>query len=102
MTEQTQAQRDAQTAWSYAVNCVMAEERPQRIGRTPAEVFDDYATDVGDQLGGDRDRLLAAARAACIAAAEEVGYPGRWRSAIRAVELCQRAAAMAEAAASPA
>jgi hypothetical protein len=69
-----------------------------RLGRTPDDVIADYATDLADQLGGDPARLYAAARLACIAAAEEVAHPGRWRSSIRAVELCQRAAAMAESA----
>jgi hypothetical protein len=95
MAEETQAQQDAHVAWSYAINVVLREERPPP-GRTAAEVFDDFATDVADQLGGDRDRLLAAARQACIEAAEHVAYPGQWRSSLRAVELCQRAAELVQ------
>lgn len=102
MTDQTQAQQDAHTAWTYAINCVIREDQAPRMGRTAAEVIDDYATDVGDQLGGDPARLYAAARQACIEAAEHVAHPGQWRSALRTVELCQRAAAMAESASAPA
>jgi hypothetical protein len=80
-------------------NSVLHDDRPP-AGRSAAEMFDDYATDVGDQLGGDRDRdrdrLLAAARQACIEAAERVAYPGQWRSSLRAVELCQRAAELVQ------
>lgn len=93
MADKTQAEQDAHTAWTYAINCVLREDRPPP-GRTAAEVFDDYATDVADQLGGDPARLYAAARQACIEAAERVAYPGQWRSSLRAVELCRRAAEM--------
>jgi len=96
MTGQTQAEHDAHAAWTYAINLVMAEGRAPRTGRTAEQVVDDYATDLADQLDGDRGRLYAAARQACIAAAEEVAYPGRCRSALRAVQLCQRAAAVAQ------
>jgi len=40
--------------------------------------------------------LVEGARAACIAAAENVGWPGLWRPAMRAVDLCRRAAQLAE------
>jgi hypothetical protein len=55
-----------------------------------------YAADLLDQMPGDRERLLAAAGAACIAAAQKVGGPGRWRPVIRAVELCRRSAGLIE------
>jgi hypothetical protein len=87
------ARRDAHTAWAYAVNCVIREDQPLQ---PRGSVVDSYAIDLLDQLAGDRERLLAAARAACIAPADEVGDPGRWRPAIRAVELCQRAAELIE------
>ena len=77
-----QARRDAHTAWTYAVNCVIREDQ---LLQPRGSVVDSYAIDLLDQLAGDRERLLAAARAACIAAADEVGSPGRWRPAIRAV-----------------
>jgi hypothetical protein len=87
------ARRDAHTAWTYAVNCVIREDQPLQ---PRGSVVDSYAIDLLDQLSGDYERLLAAARAACIVAADEVGSPGRWRPAIRAVELCQRAAELIE------
>ncbi len=94
----TQASADAHTAWTYAVNCVMFEDKPPP-GQTPEQVFEGYAAYLLEQLGGDSSRFLAAARAACIAAAENVGWPGLWRPAMRAVELCRRAAQLTEAAA---
>jgi hypothetical protein len=60
-------------------------------------VVDGYAIDLLDQLGRNCERLLVAARAACMAAADEVGNPGRWRRGIRALELCQHAAELIEA-----
>ncbi len=96
MTRTTQAEQDAHTAWTYAINCVMREDTAHRLGRTPEDIITDYAADVLDQIGGDRARLYAAARAACIKAADSVADPGRWRSALRAVDLCQRAALLAE------
>ena len=88
-----QARRDAHTAWIYAVNCVIREDQPA-VQR--GSVVDSYAIYLLDQLAGDRERLLAAARASCIAAADHVDSPGRWRPAIRAVELCQRAVELIE------
>jgi prevent-host-death family protein len=89
-----QAAADAQTAEMYGINCVMMEDKPPP-GQTPEQVFEGYAAYLLEQLGGDKDRFLAAARAATIAAADEVGWPGRWRPAMRAVELCRRAADLA-------
>jgi hypothetical protein len=57
MTGQTQAEHDAHAAWTYAINLVMAEGRAPRTGRTAEQVVDDYATDLADQLDGDRGRL---------------------------------------------
>lgn len=94
MTE-TQAERDAHTAWTYAINVVLLEDKGGLPGRSMPEVFDDYATDLLKQLGGDHERCIAAARSACIAAAEHVDAPGLWRPGLRAVELCQRAAHLA-------
>ena len=98
MSEVSQAEDDARTAWTYAINCVIVEEdqRSATDGRSPDEVMSDYAADVFRELGGDPDRLYAAARLACIKAAEVVAYPGRWRTSLRAVELCQRAALLAQ------
>lgn len=93
MTSEDQARRDAHTAWTYAINCVIREDQS---AQPRGSVVDDYAIDLLDQPGGNRERLLVAARAACIAAADEVDNPGRWRPAIRAVELCQRAAELIE------
>jgi len=100
MNAETRARRDAGIAASYAASCVIREERPPP-GQTAADVVDGYATDLLDQIGADPERLYAAARAACIEAAEEVAHPGRWRPAIRAVDLCQRAVVLATAAPGP-
>jgi hypothetical protein len=89
-----QARRDAHTAWTYAINCVIREDQPAVQRFSWLDSYD--LLDLLDQLGGNRERLLAAERAACIAAADHVGSPGRWRSAIRAVEICQRAAELIE------
>jgi hypothetical protein len=93
-----QAGRDAHHAWTYAVNLILLKDQGGIPGRTPADVLDNYATDLLDQLNGSPERVLAAARAACISAAEQVANPDRWRPAIRAVELCRRAAELADAA----
>ncbi len=96
MTDEGRAERDAHTAWTYAINSVMRENHPLP-GQSASQVFDGCVTDLLDEVGADPDRLYAAARAACISAAEEVAHPGRWRQSVRAVELCQRAACMAAA-----
>jgi hypothetical protein len=95
MTE-TQAERDAARAHMYAMASILREDKPGAAApMTRDQVITDYAADLLDQLGADPARLYAAARAACIAAADEVAHPGRWRPALRAVELCQRAAVLA-------
>jgi hypothetical protein len=48
---------------------------------TREEIITAYAADLLDQLA-DPARLYAAARAACIAAADEVAHLGRWRPAL--------------------
>lgn len=73
-----QARRDAHTAWIYAVNCVIREDRPVQ---PRGSVLDGYAIGLPGQLAADRERILAAAKTACIAAADEVGNRGRWRPA---------------------
>jgi hypothetical protein len=93
--DESQADRDAQVALAYAVNCVTREDQAPRAGRTVADIVEGYAIDLLDQLDGSVPRALSAARAACLAAASEVAHPGRWRSAMRAVELCRRAAGVA-------
>ena len=80
------------------MNLALRGEQDGISGRTPADVLDDYATDLLDQPNGSPERALAAAPAACISAAEQVANPGRWRPATRAVELCRRAAELADAA----
>jgi hypothetical protein len=80
----------------YAVASLLREDKPGAAEpMSREEIVTDYAADLLDQLGGGPDRMYAAARAACIAAADEVAHPGRWRPALRAVELCQRAAVLA-------
>jgi hypothetical protein len=94
--EQSQAERDAQLALSYAVKSVNREdERPR--DRTVADVVEFYAMEFLDHLDGSVPRALSAARAACVSAASEVAHPRRWRVSLRAVELCRRAAGVASA-----
>lgn len=93
-TKDSQAAGDAGTAQLYAVNLVLHEDQGGIPGRTMAEVFEEYATDLLREFGGDPDRILAAARAVAAGAAGSVGYPMLWRQAALAVELCQRAAEM--------
>jgi hypothetical protein len=90
-----QAERDALIALSYAAKCVTREDKAARADRTVADVVEGYAMDLLEQLDGSVPRALSAARAACIGAASEVAHPGRWRVALRAVELCRRAAGIA-------
>jgi len=90
-----QAGRDGDTAAMYAVNVGIVEDRRGIPGRSMAEVFDDYATDLLKEFGGSAERALAAARAVAAEMPRDVGYPARWRNASLAVELCQRAAEMA-------
>ncbi len=95
VTEDSQAAGDAATATMYAVNVVLHEDRGGTPSLTMAEIFEDYATDLLREFGGDPDRTLAAARAVAAGAAGSVGYPMLWRQAALAVELCQRAAEIA-------
>jgi hypothetical protein len=94
----TQAEQDAFLAWTYATNAVLRAD--QVVGSvlppTPVDVFESYARDVRNELGGDVSRLYAAARQACLEAVEAVEAPGRWRVMLCAVELCRRAAVMPE------
>jgi len=69
-------------------------------GAAPAiatdEVTAGYATPLLRELGGpSAARLPAAARAAAFPASDEIVWCARWRQALHAVELCQRAAEMA-------
>jgi hypothetical protein len=96
-----QAERDALIALSYAVKCVTREDKAARADHSVADIVEGYAIDFLDQLDGSVPRALSAARAACIAAASEVAHPGRWRVAIRAVELCRGAAGIAATADAP-
>ena len=88
----TQADDDALTATSYAVNLQMLQDRGGTPSLTPAECFENYADDLLRQLGGSADRALAAARAVVTESVDKTGYPMLWRQAARAVELCQRVA----------
>ena len=86
---ETQPERGAHTAWTYATNVVLLEDNGGLPGRAMPEVLD--ATDLLDQLGGDPERCLVAARSSCIAVARHVGAATAWRTGLRAVELGQRA-----------
>jgi hypothetical protein len=97
--DQTQAERDAQLALSYAVKSVNREDTEQQRDRTMADAVEFYAMEFLDHLDGSVPRALMAARAACVSAASEVAHPRRWRVSLRAVELCRRAAGMADRAA---
>jgi prevent-host-death family protein len=89
--EDSQTAGDAATAQNYAVNIALHEDRGGTPDLTMAEVFEDYATDLLREFGGDPDRTLAAARAVAAGLADKVGYPALCRHAALAVELCQRA-----------
>jgi prevent-host-death family protein len=93
---ETRAQDDGTTAMLYATNLGIIEERNGIPGRTMAEVFEEYASDLLSEFGGSAKRTLAAARAVAARLPDEVGYPARWRYASLAVELCQRAAEIAD------
>jgi hypothetical protein len=92
----TQAEQDAFLAWTYATNAVLRADQAAGsvLPPTPADLFESYARDVRNDLGADAARLYAAARLACLEAAETVDAPGRWRVMLCAVELCRRAAVM--------
>jgi hypothetical protein len=91
--DKSQAEKDAHIAWTKAVKVVDREDQAP-ADRTMADVVEGYAMELLDQLDGSVPRALSAARAACLAAASEVAHPSRWRTAMRAVELCRRAAGL--------
>ena len=105
MSDETQAEKDARVARAFAAATVAREDagpRADRAGadragadRKAADVVEGYAMELLDHLDGSVPRALSAARAACLAAAGEVAHPGRWRTAMLAVELCRRAAHLA-------
>jgi prevent-host-death family protein len=90
-----QADDDGHMAVMYATNVAITENHGGIPGRTMAEVFEEYASELLGEFGGSADRTLTAARAVAAGMPEEVGYPARWRHASLAVELCQRAAEIA-------
>jgi hypothetical protein len=94
MSDETQAEKDARVARAFAAASVARDDGP-RADRSAADVVEGYAMELLDHLDGSVPRALSAARAACLAAAGEVAHPGRWRSAMLAVELCRRAAHLA-------
>jgi hypothetical protein len=93
--DERQAEQDARIARAVAADSLLRERKaaPQP-GRTPADRVEGYAMALLDQLDGSVPRALSAARAAALAAADEVTHPTRWRTAMRAVELCRRAAGL--------
>src|SRR5450432_1106119 len=91
--DKSQAERDAHIAWAQAVKVVHREDQAP-ADRTMADIVEGYAMELLDQLDGSVPRALSAARVACIAAAGEISHPSRWRTAMRAVELCRRAAGL--------
>jgi hypothetical protein len=94
MSDETQAEKDARVARAFAAASVARDDGP-RADRSAADVVEGYAMELLDHLDGSVPRALSAARAACLAAAGEVAHPGRWRTAMLAVELCRRAAHLA-------
>jgi hypothetical protein len=95
MSDETQAEKDARVARAFAAASVAREDTGPRADRSAADVVEGYAMELLDHLDGSVPRALSAARAACLAAAGEVAHPGRWRTAMLAVELCRRAAHLA-------
>jgi hypothetical protein len=92
--DETQADRDARVALTYAQTSVKREADSPRADRTAADAVEAYAMEFLDYLDGSVPRALRAAQAACLSAATEVAHPSRWRAAMRAVELCRRAAGL--------
>jgi hypothetical protein len=95
MSDETQAEKDARVARAFAAASVAREDAGPRADHRAADVVEGYAMELLDHLDGSVPRALSAARAACLAAAGEVAHPGRWRTAMLAVELCRRAAHLA-------
>jgi hypothetical protein len=95
MSDETQAEKDARVARAFAAASVARDDRGRRPDRSAADAVEGYAMELLDHLDGSVPRALSAARAACLAAAGEVAHPGRWRTAMLAVELCRRAAHLA-------
>jgi hypothetical protein len=93
--EQKQAERDANLALSYAEDVVRREDKAPRQPRTIADIVEEHAMELLDQLDGSVPRALMAAREACVSAATDVAHPGRWHTTMLAVELCRRAAGLA-------
>ena len=94
MSDETQAEKDARVARAFAAASMARDDGP-RADRSAADLVEGYAMELLDHLDGSVPRALSAARAACLAAAGEVAHPGRWRTAMLAVELCRRAAHLA-------
>jgi hypothetical protein len=88
----SQAERDAQVALTYARSAVVREK--EAPGRNPADIVEGFAMEFLDYLDGSVPRALSAARVACLSAAADVAHPARWRASMRAVELCRRAAGL--------
>jgi hypothetical protein len=95
MNDETQAEKDARVARAFAAASVAREDTGPRADRSAADMVEGYAMELLDHLDGSVPRALSAARAACLSAAGEVAHPGRWRTAMLAVELCRRAAHLA-------
>jgi len=93
--EQKQAEHDARVALSYAEDVVRREDKAPRQAKTIADIVEEHAMELLDQLDGSVPRALMAAREACVSAATDVAHPGRWRTTVLAVELCRRAAGLA-------
>jgi len=93
--EQKQAEHDARVALSYAEDVVRQEDSAPRPARTIADIVEEHAMELLDQLDGSVPRALMAAREACVSAASDVAHPGRWHTTMLAVELCRRAAGLA-------
>jgi hypothetical protein len=94
MSAESQAEKDALVARAFAAASV-AREDDGPAGRRPADMVEGYAMKLLDHLDGSVPRALSAAQAACLSAAGDVAHPGRWRTSMRAVELCRRAAHLA-------
>ena len=96
----SQVREDVKDTWILAANCVLAED-DVRDGSSSFEsadaVVEAFARHVLRRTGPDIDRLYAGARLACHDAADVVDDPKRFRVAIRAVNLFQRAAELVTA-----
>ncbi len=96
MNDETQA-IPTDKAHTFAAAPLLRQDKPDAAEpMSPDKVTSGYAGELLRELGElATDQLHAAPRAASVLAADEMAWSARWRQAVHAVELCQRAAEIA-------